>query len=834
MQNWYDKVKNNVRAYWFHGSIVFAIALIGYKLRGLFSSDILPGWDNPPHIYALKFLVTELLPHGRITGWDMQWFGGFPQFYFYAPLLFIAMGITYLIAHLSGISFVTVESVYRVYIMAASFLYVYALYAAVKEFFGAKVAKFAPLFSLFFLFADKSWKVYGLGLPAAVHIGLVSGFVGASLFLLAFAYLHRLLDQRSLKNLLITSVCCAALVLTHTISFVFFVLAAAIYGLIHFKKIRENMLPLGFLSLLTFVLSAWWLVPFLKLLKFSNVDTTINSASVLELFISPNLGRFFVLLLMIAGIRALAKVGNIRFVAFFIVVLLTLGSDMLYHQLNIEFHFFRFYPLIYSLYLMIVCVGARAVVEVFQEKLRASGKKKKFVWASGGIFALVILLAPLLSYTLIGIQHFFPERELLINASNSSTRRFEPEFKPASYHWHLSEYEQTPQLNELIEWLKEQPVNGRIFAETDPRLFAAAGSPQIFISRIADELNKPLLSGLYAESALSTPFIMPTTASISRGIAWGSRDLIKDVSFMSQSSSAMIRRLQMYNVEYIIGDSEFLKEKLGDAGGVTLVKEFDLFYVYKISSVDAKLSVSPTMPPLFVGPYKNSITGIDQTNESALTWKNFSEQWFKNPVSFEFPIVRSSKERLRDLEFSDYKDFEVIIIAPWAYTSKRELEQKVEEMTGKGKLVLLLGREDKALEGNKFVQQIPSFDVFSSDIEKISGILSLLNKDRERKTPDVHVETFANEQIKARIEGNENVPILINTNFFPNWNAFANGNPASVYQVTPSLMLVFAHGDLELTYTETSVERTSKLITLFGIPLVIGASIFFIRRKKPQ
>ncbi|HWD24159.1 MAG TPA: 6-pyruvoyl-tetrahydropterin synthase-related protein [Acidimicrobiales bacterium] len=51
------------------------------------------GGDNAAHIAAASFFIHHLLPHFQLSGWDPQWFGGFPLYVFYFPLpaIFIAL-----------------------------------------------------------------------------------------------------------------------------------------------------------------------------------------------------------------------------------------------------------------------------------------------------------------------------------------------------------------------------------------------------------------------------------------------------------------------------------------------------------------------------------------------------------------------------------------------------------------------------------------------------------------------------------------------------------------------------------------------------------------------
>ena len=72
------------------GATIFVI----WQLRPdlLFSPNMDVGGDNAGHVATPYFLIHDLLPQGRITGWDPQWFEGFPLYVFYFPLpaLFVA------------------------------------------------------------------------------------------------------------------------------------------------------------------------------------------------------------------------------------------------------------------------------------------------------------------------------------------------------------------------------------------------------------------------------------------------------------------------------------------------------------------------------------------------------------------------------------------------------------------------------------------------------------------------------------------------------------------------------------------------------------------------
>ena len=61
-------------------AVVGATIFVIWQLRPdlIFSPNMDVGGDNAGHIVTPYFLIHDLLPQGRITGWDPQWFEGFP------------------------------------------------------------------------------------------------------------------------------------------------------------------------------------------------------------------------------------------------------------------------------------------------------------------------------------------------------------------------------------------------------------------------------------------------------------------------------------------------------------------------------------------------------------------------------------------------------------------------------------------------------------------------------------------------------------------------------------------------------------------------------------
>lgn len=69
-------------------AVAGAVGIVLWQLdpRLLLADTLMTGGDTGAHVATVAFLRTELLPHLRLTGWDPEWFDGFPLYTFYFPL----------------------------------------------------------------------------------------------------------------------------------------------------------------------------------------------------------------------------------------------------------------------------------------------------------------------------------------------------------------------------------------------------------------------------------------------------------------------------------------------------------------------------------------------------------------------------------------------------------------------------------------------------------------------------------------------------------------------------------------------------------------------------
>src|SRR5437879_12854696 len=65
-----------------------AVAFVLWQLHPslLLLNTTTSGGDTGAHVAMPAFLRDHLLPHGRLTGWSPDWYGGYPALTFYFPL----------------------------------------------------------------------------------------------------------------------------------------------------------------------------------------------------------------------------------------------------------------------------------------------------------------------------------------------------------------------------------------------------------------------------------------------------------------------------------------------------------------------------------------------------------------------------------------------------------------------------------------------------------------------------------------------------------------------------------------------------------------------------
>ncbi len=226
------------------------------------------GGDTAGHVVAVSYLIHDLLPKLQISGWDPQWFDGFPLYVFYFPLpALVVAALTLVAPYAVAFKMVTALGILLMPVAA----YTFGRLARFRQPIPALMA--AAMLPMLFNFASGangsvyvSWNIDG-GTIASTMAGEFSFTLGLALslfFLGVFVHALRTGRLRWLAALLFV-----ATLLCHVVPALFAAGAAAVLALVvgRQRSIWSVLVPVGAAG---GALSAFWLLPFGAYLRYSS------------------------------------------------------------------------------------------------------------------------------------------------------------------------------------------------------------------------------------------------------------------------------------------------------------------------------------------------------------------------------------------------------------------------------------------------------------------------------------------------------------------------------------------------------------------------------------
>ncbi|MBI5700417.1 hypothetical protein HZC34_01050 [Candidatus Saganbacteria bacterium] len=76
-------------------------------------------------------------------------------------------------------------------------------------------------------------------------------------------------------------------------------------------------------------------------------------------------------------------------------------------------------------------------------------------------------------------------------------------------------------------------------------------------------------------------------------------------------------------------------------------------------------------------------------------------------------------------------------------------------------------------------------------------------------------------RLRFNILSDKEIPVLIKISYFPRWKAYKNGRQIKIYQVAPSLMLIYGKGEIRLSYEKTFIDYLGIVFSIIGIFWII-------------
>ncbi|MHB1912550.1 MAG: 6-pyruvoyl-tetrahydropterin synthase-related protein [Acidimicrobiales bacterium] len=255
-------------------SSVVALAVVGGLLAFLFWQFHVPsllflntttaGGDTGAHVALPMYMEQHLLPHGRLTGWDPQWYDGFPAFTFYFPLpSLMVVGLHKVLAIFLG----TTEG-YNIAFKVITALGSFALPVAAWGFgrlWGLRnpAATCLAVAILPFLF-DRTFTIYG-GNIASTLAGEYAFSISLAFGLLFLGVMAR--GLRTGRHRSLAAVLLALTGLSHLLPTFFVLAGAAVLVLMHlsWRALRWSIPSLAVGGLL----AGFWWIPFLLRLNYT-------------------------------------------------------------------------------------------------------------------------------------------------------------------------------------------------------------------------------------------------------------------------------------------------------------------------------------------------------------------------------------------------------------------------------------------------------------------------------------------------------------------------------------------------------------------------------------
>jgi len=215
------------------------------------------GGDMGAHVWGPAYLRHNLLPSGRITGWTMDWYDGFPALTFYFPLpsLMIAL-LSFVLPYGIAFKLITVLGLVSLPASAAAF----GVLTGMRRPYAACLA----VATVPFLF-DRGWTIYG-GNVGSTLAGEFSFSISLSFALLFLGVLARSLDTGKHRGWAIVLLGCT--LLCHILPTIFAIVAAVVMVLI-WPRVKRIGLAAS-VGVLGLALTGFWLVPFAVRLPLTN------------------------------------------------------------------------------------------------------------------------------------------------------------------------------------------------------------------------------------------------------------------------------------------------------------------------------------------------------------------------------------------------------------------------------------------------------------------------------------------------------------------------------------------------------------------------------------
>jgi len=259
--------------------LIFLYGLLSIKT--IFSDGIIPGWDNPVHLYHSYITARYFLPKLNILGWDPWNYYGWCFNQYYNPGAYLFVSIVYYLS----LGYFDINTSYKIAFLLTYLLPALSIFLYTRFLLNDKISSLVSAFFSLTVFNEEI-PFIDAGLKQMYIVGMWPHRLGLALALMGTAlqvYIFRKSDNKE-KNILISlwmGLLLTYTLLVHTMMAIAFGLLLVLHYilLLFFYEKRKNVSVVKIVSLpltlvIAFFSSLFWSLPLLETNdKYNNLPT---------------------------------------------------------------------------------------------------------------------------------------------------------------------------------------------------------------------------------------------------------------------------------------------------------------------------------------------------------------------------------------------------------------------------------------------------------------------------------------------------------------------------------------------------------------------------------
>jgi hypothetical protein len=577
--------------------MVYGLLLLYYRPGLILSNTTTSGGDMGAHHYAAQYMIEQLVPNFKLTGWTQDWYAGMPLFTFYLPLPFLTIAIFNFILPY-GVSF-KLATILGVFLLPAV-AFAYGKLFRMREPFPI----LAAVLSLAFLFSE-SFSIYGGNI-----LSTLAGEFGYSLaFALIFLFLgtmYRGMERARLDWLFaVNALILMGIVLSHIVATIMLVILAPSLLIVH--RTKRAFLYIAGVFLVGFFLTAFWGLPFVDKLSWTAHMSWGQLTAFKDLLIPelrPVAAFGLVGMAFALSRRDIKTVPMLWTVVVVAVLFYTLPDGRLWNGRLVPFLYFN--VCLWGAYGLTWLVRSFSVM--LEDLLDAGPRVSRLVYAP----TIMVIVGAVI---------------LVLSSVAAGWIR-----------WNYSGYEAKepwPELQEIMTTLDEQPP-GRVMWEHSSSL-DKFGTPRVF-ELVPFWTSQPTMEGTLMESAFTAPYHFVNQAELS---VQPSHAII-GVPYPPRNTEDGLTHLAFMNTPYLMTVSPEVTEEVKADPRADLIAEIGEVSIFRVSGSRGYVEVARNMP-------------LKVRTED---WRDTIVPWYKEVDALSVPIIWDRGEPGLD-EFPEIQPTEV-------------------------------------------------------------------------------------------------------------------------------------------------------------------------------